>query len=101
VGQPETHDRTVAKLRLADERAEIERLRQTAADVTAGDAAMGALVSLYRQRVDDRVDIRPDIRRRLFEEIDAIIKTWSGLEGLHRGNRRGGPSWNGGTTKMV
>ena len=78
----ETDVWTVAKIRLADERAKIERLRQTAADVTAGDASMGALVALYRQRVDDRVDIRPDTRRRLGEEIDAIIKTWPGFEGL-------------------
>jgi integrase len=78
----ETDVWTVAKIRLADERAKIERLRQTASDVTAGDASMGALVTLYRQRVDDRVDIRPDTRRRLVEEVEAIIKTWPGFEGL-------------------
>src|ERR1700690_3859218 len=65
----ETDVWTVAKLRLADERAKIERLRQTAADVTAGDASMGALVILYKQRIADRVDIRPETRRRLREEI--------------------------------
>jgi hypothetical protein len=41
----ETDVWTVAKIRLADERAKIERLRQTTADVTAGDASMGALVA--------------------------------------------------------
>jgi integrase len=72
----ETDVWSVAKLRLADERAKIERLRQSAADVTAGEASMGALVILYNQRVADRVDIRPDTRRRLREEVEAIVKTW-------------------------
>ena len=72
----ETDVWTVAKLRLADERAKIERLRQTAADVIAGEARMGALVILYRQRIEDRVGIRPETRRRLREEVDAIVKTW-------------------------
>jgi len=78
----ETDVWTVAKIRLADERAKIERLRQTAADVTAGDASMGALITLYRQRIADRVDIRPDTRRRLREEVEAIVKTWPGFEDL-------------------
>jgi len=78
----ETDVWTVAKLRLADERAKIERLRQTSADVTAGDAGMGALVTLYKQRIADRVDIRPETRRRLREEIDAIVKTWPRFEDL-------------------
>jgi integrase len=78
----ETDVWTVAKLRLADERAKIERLRQTASDVTAGDAGMGALVTLYKQRIADRVDIRPETRRRLREEIDAIVKTWPRFEDL-------------------
>ncbi len=67
---------TVAKLRLADERVKIERLRQNSTAVTSGDASMGALVSLYMQRLQDRVDIRVETRRRLREEVDAIVKTW-------------------------
>jgi integrase len=78
----ETDVWTVAKLRLADERAKIERLRQSATDVSSGDASVGSLVMLYRQRIADRVDIRPETRRRLREEVDAIIKTWPGFEGL-------------------
>ena len=80
----ETDVWTVAKIRLADERAKIERLRQTADDVTAGDASMGALVALYRQRVDDRVDIRPDTRRRLSRPRRArrrcAGRSWTGLQ---------------------
>jgi integrase len=78
----ETDVWSVAKLRLSDERTKIERLRQTADSVTAGDARMGALVTLYRQRVEDRVGIRPETRRRLREEVDAIVKTWSRFEAL-------------------
>lgn len=78
----ETNVWTVAKLRLADERAKIERLRQTVAHVAAGDATMGALVILYRRRIEDRVDIRPDTRRRLNEEVNAVVKTWPGFERL-------------------
>ena len=69
----------VAKLRLADERAKIERLRLSAADVTAGDARMGDLAALYKQRIEDRVDIKPKTKRRLREEVETIVKTWPGF----------------------
>jgi integrase len=73
---------TVAKLRLVDKRAGIERLRQTADNVTAGGASMGDLGTLYKQRVEDRVDIKPKTKRRLREEVEAIIKTWPGFASL-------------------
>src|ERR1700690_2387759 len=60
----ETDVGTVAKLRLADERSKIERLRQTEQNVTAGGAGVGDLVTLYKQRVEDRVDIKPKTKRR-------------------------------------
>ena len=78
----ETEVWTVAKIRLADERAKIERLRQSAAHVASGDATMGALVHLHQQRIEDRVGIRPETRRRLREEVQAILKTWPGFEHL-------------------
>ncbi len=78
----ETEVWTVAKIRLADERAKIERLRQSAAHVVCGDATMGALVHLHQQRIEDRVGIRPETRRRLREEVQAILKTWPGFEHL-------------------
>ena len=78
----ETEVWTVAKIRLADERAKIERLRQSAAHVVSGDATMGALVHLHQQRIEDRVGIRPETRRRLREEVQAILKTWPGFEHL-------------------
>ena len=78
----ETDVWTIAKTRVADERAKIERLRRTADSVTAGDARMGALAALYRQRIEDRVDIKPKTKRRLREEVETVIKTWPEFEGL-------------------
>lgn len=75
----------VAKLRLADERGKIERLRQTEENVTAGNAGMGDLVTLYKQRVEDRVDIKPKTKRRLREEVETIVKTWPGFPALAPG----------------
>ncbi len=78
----QTHDRGIAKIRLADERARIERLRQSAADVAAGTARMGDLASLYLQRIEDRSDLAPRTRRRLREEVETILKTWPGFPTL-------------------
>jgi hypothetical protein len=74
----ETDVWTIAKARLANERAKFERLRRTADGVTARDARMGALAALYRQRIEDRGDIQPKTKRRLREEVETIIKTWPG-----------------------
>ena len=73
---------TVAKLRLADERVKIERSRLTVTSVSSGEAVMGALATLYKQRIEDRVDIKPKTKRRLSEEVDAIVKTWPGFQDL-------------------
>lgn len=73
---------TVAKLHLADERAKLERARQTLANVSSGEAVAGDLATVYKQRIDDRVDIKPKTRQRLHEEVDAIIKTWPGFASL-------------------
>src|SRR5471030_2833284 len=62
-----TNSYSVAKLRLADERGKFERLRQSAAKVTGGDASMSDLADLYRARIEDRVDIKPKTKRRLRE----------------------------------
>jgi integrase len=69
----------VARLRIADKRAGIARLRQTADSVTAGGARIGDLVALYKQRLADRADITPETKRRLGDACDAIVKTWPGL----------------------
>ncbi len=86
---------TVAKLRLADERSKLERARQTLTNVSSGDALAGDLVTIYKQRIDDRVDIKPKTRSRLHEEVDAIIKTWPGFASLppNRINRQAVIEW--------
>jgi len=80
---------TVARLRLADERSKIERLRQSATNVTVGGACMGDLMALYKQRIEDRVDIKPKTKRRLREEVDTIAKTWLGFQTLSPSGSRG------------
>src|SRR5665213_3350945 len=82
----ETDVWTVAKLRLADERAKIERLRQTATNGTAGWASMGDLATIYKERIEDRVDIKPKTKRRLREEVETIAKTWPGFVTLAPGH---------------
>ena len=67
---------TVAKLRLADERARIERRRQAVASVAAGEATVGELVAIYRRRVEDRTDITRGTKILLLHAISAVLKTW-------------------------
>ncbi|MEN9635247.1 MAG: hypothetical protein RL077_3651 [Verrucomicrobiota bacterium] len=76
---------TVAKLRLADERSKLERTRQTLTNVSSGEAVAGDLATIYKQRIDDRVDIKPKTRQRLHEEVDAIIKTWPAFTSMPPG----------------
>jgi len=86
---------TVAKLRLADERAKLERRRQTVANIDAGEACVGDLATLYEQRIEDRLDIKPKTKRRLREEVNAILKTWPGLATVppHRITRQAVIEW--------
>ena len=67
---------TVAKIRLADERAKIERGRQAIASVSAGGATVSELVAIYRGRVEDRTDITPGTKAGSLRAIDAVLKTW-------------------------
>ena len=39
-------------------------------------------MALYKQRIEDRVDIKPKTKRRLREEVETIAKTWSGFQTL-------------------
>ena len=66
----------VAKLRLPDERSKVERLRQATENIGVGGAGMGDLVALCKQRIEDRVNIKPKTKRRLHEEVETIVKTW-------------------------
>jgi integrase len=67
---------TVAKLRLNDERGRIERGRQAVANVGAGSARLGELVSIYRGRVEDRTDITAGSKDGLLRAIASVLKTW-------------------------
>jgi len=58
----ETDVVSVAKLRLADERAKMERVRQAGGDVAAGSATVSQLVTIYRQRLLDRQGIAEKTR---------------------------------------
>jgi hypothetical protein len=41
---------SVAKLRIVDESAKFQKIRGTVVDVAAGDATMGQLIDIYRQK---------------------------------------------------
>jgi integrase len=73
---------SVAKLRLSDERAKIERMRQVGADVSAGGATVAQLVAIYRQRINDRPDIAAKTRIGALGALETILKTWPGIERL-------------------
>jgi len=73
---------SVAKLRIADKRAEIERLRQAGADVSAGGATVAQLIAIYRQRVNERQDIAPKTKISALGSLDTVIKTWPGFDRL-------------------
>jgi integrase len=78
----DTHLYEAARVRLSDERVKFERLRQTSKNIAIGAASMGELAALYKQRIEDRVDIKPKTKRRLREEVETIIKTWPGFSAL-------------------
>jgi hypothetical protein len=78
----ETDVWSVAKLRVNDERSKMERRRQTLGNITAGSASTKDRVTVYKQPVEDRVDIKPKTKRRLREEVDTIVKTWPGFASL-------------------
>jgi integrase len=73
---------SVAKLRLADERAKIQRIRQAGADVSAGGATLAQLVAIYRQRIKERSDIAEKTRIGAVGALETVIKTWPGFERL-------------------
>src|SRR5476651_2598909 len=73
---------SVAKLRLADKVAEIERLRGTTASVEAGDATMHDLIQVFQTRARANPDIRPGTVTARLGAVKRLVKTWPGLEAL-------------------
>ena len=55
----ETDVFTVAKQRLPEKASEIDKIRGTVANVTAGKATMGELMTVYTARVESNPDFRP------------------------------------------
>ena len=73
---------SVAKLRLADKTAEIERLRGTAVNVETGKATLQDLIEAYRARTLANSDIKPATVTARLGAVKRILKTWLGIEGL-------------------
>jgi integrase len=67
---------TVAKLRLADARARIERGRLVGGNVISGGATVGDLLAIYKGRVADRNTITPGTKAGIVRAIGGVLKTW-------------------------
>ncbi len=73
---------SVAKLRLADKAGEIQKLRGTTANVTAGDATMHDLIEVYKTRTQANTDIKPATVTAYLGAVKRLLKTWPGIEAL-------------------
>lgn len=78
----ETDLMEVAKRRFAEHKARYARTRKAAAATKQGNASMGDLLTLYRDRVKARADIGERTRRVYLEHCDFIGKTWPGFAAL-------------------
>jgi integrase len=78
----ETDVLSVAKLRLADKAAEVERLRGMAGNVKAGKATMHDLIEAFRARTQANADIKPATVTARLGAVKRLIRTWPGIEGL-------------------
>jgi integrase len=72
----------IAKVRLADERARIERVRLSGGRAAAGAATMAHLIAIYRRRIDERSDIAEKTRIGALGAMDTVLKTWAGFGSL-------------------
>lgn len=73
---------SVAKLRLADKTAEIERLRGTAVNVETGKATLHDLIEAYKARTLANSDIKSATVTARLGAVKRILRTWPGIEGL-------------------
>lgn len=81
---------TVAKLRLNDEAAKIERQRGTSAAVASGGATVGDLLTAYTQAIERRGrekggDLAPKSVAAYLQAVAKIRKTWPALAALKPG----------------
>ncbi len=73
---------SVAKLRLNDEAAGIEALRQSASAVTEGQGTMGDLMQVYESRTRANTELKPgSITARLIA-LKKVRRTWPALEAM-------------------
>lgn len=82
----ETDVLSVAKLRLADKAAEVERLRGMAGNVKAGKATVHDLIEAYRARTQTNADIKPaTVAARLGHNDGGVLamKTYGHLRPAH------------------
>ena len=70
---------SVAKLRLIDEAAKVERLRGAGKAVTSGEATMGELIDSYKEQTNARSDIKVSSKAARITALGKITKTWPGL----------------------
>lgn len=71
---------TVAKLRLGDESAKIERQRNSRASVVAGSGAMGDLMAIYEERTRAHAELKPSSITARLVALKKVRKTWPDLE---------------------
>lgn len=70
---------TVAKLRLVDESAKIEKRRGVAQSIASGDCLMSDLIEAYRAQTAGRTDIKEGTKARLNTAVGNLVKTWPEL----------------------
>ena len=70
---------SVAKLRLVDEAATVERLRGAGRAVTDGAPTVGELIDLYKEQTVLRTDIKSSSKASRMTALGKITKTWPGL----------------------
>lgn len=78
----DTDNFAVAKLRVAKERAEVERNRDALTKAAGGVATMGDLLHAYITATESNAKISDGTRKRYVELAKMVAKTWPGFEQL-------------------
>ena len=78
----ETDVFSVAKLRLGDKKAEIEKQRGSAINVATGKATMGEIITSYLARTRANPDFKPATITARETALKKLLKTWPGFEFL-------------------
>jgi len=73
---------TVAKLRLPDEAAKIEKTRGAEAHVEAGSGNVGELMEIYLARARENPDLKPATIVTRETAVKKVEKTWPGIKDL-------------------